>query len=75
MEVLKNDPDSLKDKDMNVFVDKLAESSINLGVRCWFDTDKYFSGLWRLNEEIKYALDNANISIPYPQMDVHVKND
>ncbi len=75
MEVLKNDPDSLKDKDMNVFVDKLADSSINLGVRCWFDTEKYFVGLSRLNEEIKYALDKARINIPYPQMDVHVKND
>lgn len=75
MEVLKNDPDSLKDNDMNVFVDKLAESSINLGVRCWFDTDNYFTGLWRLNEEIKNALDKANITIPFPQMDVHMKND
>jgi len=75
MNVLKNDPDALKDKDMVVFVNQLAESSVNLGVRCWFNTDDYFAGLWRLNEEIKAALDAANISIPYPQMDVHVKND
>jgi len=60
---------------MVVFVNQLAESSVNLGVRCWFNTDDYFAGLWRLNEEIKAALDAANISIPYPQMDVHVKND
>lgn len=75
MEVLQNDVDTLKDMDMVVFVNELADSSINLGVRCWFATDNYFPGLWRLNEEIKYALDNANINIPYPQMDVHVKND
>lgn len=75
MEVLLNDEDTLKDKDMLVFVNQLADSSVNLGVRCWFQTSKYFLGVCRLNEEIKYALDNANISIPYPQMDVHVRND
>lgn len=75
MEVLQNDPETLKDRDMMVFVSQLADSSVNLGVRCWFETSKYFAGLCRLNEEIKYALDDANISIPYPQMDVHVKND
>lgn len=75
MGVLQKDPDTLKDKDMLVFVNQLADSSINLGVRCWFEKDNYFTGLWRLNEEIKHALDEANITIPYPQMDVHVKND
>lgn len=74
LEVLKNDPDTLKDKEMSVFVNQLADSSINMGIRCWFDTDNYFKGMFRLNEEIKYALDNAKVSIPYPQMDVHLKN-
>lgn len=50
MNVLKNDPDALKDKDMVVFVNQLAESSVNLGVRCWFNTDDYFAGLWRLKD-------------------------
>ncbi|MBR4086163.1 MAG: mechanosensitive ion channel [Lachnospiraceae bacterium] len=75
MEVLENDPETLKDKDMMVYVSLLADSSVNLGVRCWFDTQNYFTGLSRLNEEIKYALDNANINIPYPQIDVHMKKD
>lgn len=75
MSVLQKDPDTLKDMDMVVFVNQLADSSINLGVRCWFAKENYFPGLWRLNEEIKLALDEAGISIPYPQMDVHVKND
>ncbi len=72
--LIENDPKTLKDKDLLVFVDKLADSSINLGVRCWFDNEEYWSGLWRLNENMKYALDEARISIPYPQMDVHVKS-
>lgn len=75
LKVLENDADTMKDKEMSVFVSKLAESSVNLGVRCWFATDKYLAGLCRLNEEIKYALDEAKITIPYPQMDVHVVKD
>lgn len=72
--LLNNDPKTLKDKDLMVYVSALADSSVNLGVRCWFDNSEYWAGMWRLNENIKYALDEAKISIPYPQMDVHVKN-
>ena len=75
MSVLQKDPDTLKDKDLLVYVSQLADSSVNLGVRCWFAKENYWTGLWRLNEEIKLALDAADIQIPYPQMDVHVKND
>lgn len=72
--VVENDPKTLKNMEMIVFVSELADSAVNLGVRCWFENDDYFPGMWRLNENIKYALDEAGISIPYPQMDVHVKN-
>ncbi len=72
--VVESDPKTLKNMEMIVFVSELGASSVNLGVRCWFENEDYFSGMWRLNENIKYALDEANISIPYPQMDVHVKN-
>lgn len=72
--VLENDPKVLKDKEFVVFVDQLADSSVNLGVRCWFNNEDYFPGKWRLNENIKYALDEAGVEIPFPQMDVHVKN-
>lgn len=72
--LIDNDPKTLKEKDLVVYVSALADSSVNLGVRCWFNNADYWDGMWRLNENIKYALDEAKISIPYPQMDVHVKN-
>lgn len=72
--LIDNDPKTLKDKDLVVYVSALADSSVNIGVRCWFNNADYWDGMWRLNENIKYALDDAKISIPYPQMDVHVKN-
>ncbi len=73
MKVLEEDPAVLSSKDRRVFVEELADSSINLNVRCWADNDEYWECKWRITEKIKYALDDAGISIPYPQMDVHLR--
>ena len=73
MEVLENDPDVLKDRERLVFVDELADSGVILHVRCWSRNDTYWNTKWRLTEEVKYALDEAGISIPFPQMDVHIQ--
>jgi len=73
-EVLEKDEKTLKDKDLVVYVDALDASSVNLGVRCWFLKEDYWEGKWRITEECKYALDAAGIEIPYPQLDVHVKD-
>ncbi len=72
-DVLREDEDTLKDKEMFVFVDELGDSSVVLGVRCWFLNEDYWEGKWRITEEIKYALDRNEIPIPYPQMDVHIR--
>lgn len=71
--ILREDEDTLKDKDLFVYVDDLASSQVTLGVRCWFLNEDYWEGRWRIIEEIKYALDSNNIQIPYPQMDVHIR--
>ncbi len=73
MKVLAEDASVLKDHDMNVFVSELADSSVNLGVRCWFNNEDFWTGKWRITENCKYALDQAGIQIPYPQMDVHIQ--
>lgn len=71
--VLDEDEAVIKDREHFVYVDELAESAVNLGVRCWLPTDDYWQGKWRLTENVKYALDGAGIPIPYPQMDIHLK--
>lgn len=70
--VLEEDEGVLKAKEHFVYVDELAESSVNLGIRCWFSMDGYWQDKWRLTENVKYALDEAGIGIPYPQMDLHL---
>ncbi|MDE7249888.1 MAG: mechanosensitive ion channel, partial [Lachnospiraceae bacterium] len=58
----------LKDEEVMVFVDTLGESSVILNLRCWTLQSDYWTAKWRLTEEAKYALDEAGISIPYPQI-------
>ncbi len=70
--VLREDEAVLKDRDMLVFVNELASSSVNLGVRCWFRQEDFWTGKWRITENCKLALDAAGIEIPYNQLDVHV---
>lgn len=50
----------------------LGGSSINWEVRVWAETDDYFRLRQELVRQVKYKLDEAEIGIPYPQMDVHL---
>ena len=63
----------IKEEDAVVFVDNLGASSVDMGVRIWVNTQDYWPTKWRLTENIKYALDAHDISIPYPQIDVQIK--
>ena len=53
---------------------KCADSSLDFAVRVWVKADDYWPVNFRLLDEGKRALDDAGISIPFPQMDVHVKS-
>jgi small conductance mechanosensitive channel len=56
----------------DVLVYALAESSVNLGIRCHVANGDWFAVKCDLNESIKKAFDAAGISIPFPQRDTHV---
>lgn len=73
LKVFEADEAVLKEKDRLVFVQELADSGVNLNVRCWASNEQYWECKWRITEQIKYALDDAGISIPYPQIDVHIE--
>ena len=72
-EIGRNDPARLPEEDVVVFVDNLGASSVDLGIRIWVKTADYWDAKWRLMENIKYALDENHISIPYQQIDVQIK--
>ncbi len=72
MQLLEEEEAVLKDKDMLVFVDDLADSSVVIGVRCWFNKEDFWQARWRLLENAKYALEENGVVLAYPQLDVHL---
>ena len=73
LEILDTDEKVMKDKDRMVVVDELADSGVKLIVRCWFLTEDYWPGKWRITERCKLVLDENGIEIPFPQVDVHMR--
>ena len=68
----KEDSRVLTDPETTVAVAELADSSVNLVFRPWVKTADYWAVRFDLTENIKNALDEAGISIPFPQQDVHL---
>ncbi|MEZ4743232.1 MAG: mechanosensitive ion channel [Bdellovibrionota bacterium] len=55
-----------------IAVHSLGDNSVNFAVRPWVKNDDYWKVYFALQEDIKKAFDKANISIPFPQRDVHL---
>lgn len=62
-----------KGREPQVYVDSLGDSSVVMGVQVWVPTPDYLSSKWEITETIKRRLDEEGIGIPYPQMDVHIR--
>ena len=62
----------LKDPAPLVALAELADSSVNFNVRPWVKSSDYWPVYFDLNEKIKLAFDDNGITIPYPQMDLHL---
>jgi len=62
----------LKDPETLIAVGELGDSSVNFNVRPWVKSGDYWGVYFDLNEKIKLAFDDNGISIPFPQMDVHL---
>jgi small conductance mechanosensitive channel len=73
-EVAEGHANVLKDPGATIAVLELADNSVNFVVRPWVKTADYWPTYFDLMETIKIRLDEENIGIPYPQMDVHVQN-
>jgi small conductance mechanosensitive channel len=75
-EMMAADARILKDPAATVAVAELADSSVNFVVRPWVASGDYWGVKFDFNEAVKLRFDAEGISIPFPQMDVHVhKND
>jgi small conductance mechanosensitive channel len=55
-----------------VAVSELGDSSVNFVVRPWVNSADYWGVMFDFTEAVKLRFDSEGISIPFPQMDVHV---
>lgn len=60
----------LPEEEVLVFVSELGASEVKIGLRIWVKTEDYWTAKWRLTENVKLALDESGIEIPYQKIDV-----
>ncbi len=65
-------PESLADPAPEVFVSSHDESAVTLTLQVWTKSGDYWSLYYRLMENVKKAFDCKGISIPYPQVELHM---
>jgi small conductance mechanosensitive channel len=71
-DIVINHPKVLADPAPVIRVSELADSSVNFDVRPWVGADDYWPVRSELIEQVKLSFDDNGISIPFPQMDLHV---
>lgn len=72
MDVITADERVHKEPEPFIALKELADSSVNFVVRVWVDSGDYWGVYFDNLEAVKKALDANDISIPYPQTDVHL---
>ena len=72
IDILQKDERILKDPAPLVAVSELADSSVNFVTRSWVKSSDYWGVYFDTLEKVKLKFDKKGISIPYPQMDVHL---
>jgi small conductance mechanosensitive channel len=61
-----------EDPGPQVGIQEFGDSSINIGLRYWVPSRRYFQTLYGVNLAVYKQLKEGNIEIPYPQRDVHL---
>lgn len=72
--ILANNAYVLKDPEPVIAVGALASNSVQLVVRPWVQTQNYWAAYWEIIEQVKIEFDKAGVSIPYNQMELHIKS-
>lgn len=65
----------LQDPAPTIAVAELADSSVNFVVRPWVKSADFWAVKFDFTEAVKLRFDQEGISIPFPQMDVHLHID
>ncbi len=71
-QVLEADETVMQDPAPTIMLMELGASSVDFAVRPWVKSSVYWTTRAALLEAIKESFDNAGVSIPYPQQDIHL---
>lgn len=62
----------LKEPQPVIVLSGLGESSVDFTVRVWAKAEDYWNIYFDMQEQVKQRFDENNITIPFPQRDVHM---
>ena len=65
----------LQEEENFVSIGALGDSSVNLSVRAWVNVDDYWPVFFAMNERVYEEFSKAGLTIPFPQVDVHVQKE
>jgi len=72
---IEEDQRIINDPEPFIGLGELGDSSVNLTVRAWVKTDDYWDVFFNMNERVYNEFSEAGLSIPYPQMDIHLQKE
>jgi len=70
--IVADNPLVLDDPAPTIGVLELGDNSVNFAVRPWVNTPDYWDAYFQITQAVKQGFDEAGISIPFPQRDVHL---
>ncbi len=71
-DILSSHQKVIKEPEPMVRLHTLGASSVDFIVRPWTKVDDYWDVYWEVTRAVKIRFDAENISIPFPQQDVHL---
>ena len=74
LEIISNEKLILKTPEPIVRMSAHNSSSISIDVLVWVNNADYLTERYNMTEAVKAAFDENGIVIPFPQLDIHVKD-
>lgn len=71
--IAESNPDIFSDPPPIIGVAGQNDNCVSIDLKVWCETDNYWDVKYFLEENVKLAFDEAGITIPFPQMDVHIR--
>ena len=71
LEIINKDSRILKDPAPFIAVSELADSSVNIIVRVWVNSDDYWNVNFDMNKNVYATFNEKGISFPFPQLTIH----